>query len=156
MPFFISWPAKINAGQTDANSVIASIDLMPTLSKIGGFVGKTDYELDGEDISKVILTKKTFLRKKDIMWEFGRNRYFNFPKGHDRSLQLATRHKNFKFYTVPDGRKVELYDLKNDPTESKNIAAENPALVTKLTKKLTDWYCTNDKQMLKKHLVIDK
>jgi hypothetical protein len=45
---------------------------------------------------------------------------------------------------------VELYDLKNDPTESKNIVAENPALVSLLTKKLTDWFRTNDKQMLKK------
>jgi arylsulfatase A-like enzyme len=150
MPFFISWPAKINAGQTDTNSVIASIDLMPTLSKIGGFVGKTDYVLDGEDISKTILAKKTYQRKKDIMWEFGRNKYYNFPKGDDRSLQLATRHKNFKFYTVPDGSKVELYDLKKDPTERENIAAENPELVTRLTKKLTYWFRTNDKQMLKK------
>jgi arylsulfatase A-like enzyme len=147
MPFFISWPAKIKPGQLDNTSVISSVDIMPTLSKIGGYVSSTSYQLDGEDISKVFLTNKSYKRKTDLMWEYGRNKSFNYPKGEDRSLQLAMRYKNFKFYTVPDGSKTELYNLETDPSETKNIANELPKLVLILTKKLTNWYKLNDKQM---------
>ncbi len=147
MPFFISWPAKIRAGQSDNQSVIASIDLMPTLSKLGGYIEKSEYNIDGEDISETFFSDKEYKRKNDLMWEYGRNISFNYPKGEDRSLQLATRYKNYKFYTVPNGSKVELYDLKLDPTESDNIANKNPKLASKLSKKLTEWYKTNDKQM---------
>ena len=152
MPFFISWPAKIKPGQIDTESVIASVDIMPTLSRIGGFISSTGYQLDGEDISKVFLSNKNYKRKNDLLWEYGRNKTFNYPKANDRSLQLAIRYKNFKFYTVPDGSKTELYNLKTDPTESENIVTEQPKLVQKLTKKLTDWYRLNDKQMLKNQI----
>lgn len=148
MPFFISWPSHIKAGQVDSLSIISSIDIMPTLSQLGGFVAKDYYKLDGEDISKSILSNKIHNRKNDLKWEYGRNGVFNYPDVVDRSLQLATRYKNFKLFTVPDGSKIELYDLKNDPTESNNIANRNPRLVSKLTKRLTEWYRINDKQML--------
>ena len=149
MPFFISWPAKIKPGQIDNQSVIASIDIMPTLSKLAGLKGEVNKIIDGEDISKSFLSNKIYKRKNDLIWEYGRNKTFNYPNGNDRSLQLATRYKYYKFYTVPDGSKVELYDLKNDPSESRNIADKQPKLVLKLTNKLTEWYRLNDKQMLK-------
>lgn len=150
MPFFISWPAQIKAGQTDSKSVIASIDLMPTLTNIAGATNVTHHDIDGENISKAFLTNKVYSRKKDLRWEYGRNATFNYPQKVNRSLQLAIRHKNFKLYCNADGSVTELYDLKSDPNETTDISAKNKKLTDKLTKQLVKWYSDNDKEMLHK------
>lgn len=148
MPFFISWPAQIKSGQIDKASVIASIDLMPTLTKIAGAKHTTNHRLDGENISKAFLTNKTYSRKNDLRWEYGRNDTFNYPQKVNRSLQLAIRHKNFKLYSNVDTSLTELYNLESDPNETTDISTENKKLAKKLSKKLQKWYLKNDKEML--------
>lgn len=150
MPFFISWPAKIKKGQTDSQSVIASIDLMPTLTQIAGASHVTQHELDGENISRAFFTNMIYQRKKDLCWEYGRNATFNYPQKSNRSLQLAIRHKEFKLYSNADGSITELYNLKSDPNETKNISADHKRLTKKLSRQLVDWYNDNDKEILKR------
>lgn len=148
MPFIIRWPERIEGGQIDSTSVIASVDLLPAICKIAGAKVTDKYKVDGEDISKALISGRPYKRKRDLFWEYGRNQRYNFPSGADRSLQLAIRHKNWKLFTNPEGSKAELYDLSKDPEEGTDLFASHSKLAGKLQVKLISWYKKNDKEQL--------
>ncbi|MEH0152889.1 sulfatase-like hydrolase/transferase [Limibacter armeniacum] len=146
MPFIVHWPKKVQAGQVDSASVIASIDLLPTLCKIANAQLPEHFQPDGEDISKSWLRKKSYEREQDLFFEYGRNEDFKYPKnGTDRSLHLAVRHGDWKLFATPDGKTVELYNLKSDPTESHNLVQEKQEIVKELLPKLLSWFASSDK-----------
>ncbi|MEL7119523.1 MAG: sulfatase-like hydrolase/transferase [Bacteroidota bacterium] len=148
MPMLVKWPSKIAAGTTNS-SLIASIDLFPTICKITGATIPKTNDLDGENFAKALIQQAQYKRKKELFFEFGRNEHFNFPKTkNDISPQLMVRKDHWKLFASSDGSVVELYDLKADPNEQNNVAKENPKLVKKLKAKLLQWYVHNDKQAI--------
>ena len=79
-------------------------------------------------------------RRKSLFWEYGRNdEFFNFPKGRDRSPNLALREGKWKLLLQADGSQVELYDLDEDKFETENLAEEQPETVDRLSKELRNW-----------------
>ena len=150
MPFIVRWPGTIKGNKVDNNSVIAAIDILPTVCNIAGIKDQSSFSFDGEDASVAFSSNTVFTRKKDLFWEYGRNKNYNYPKGENRSLQLATRFKNYKFYTNLQGDNVELYDLVSDPNEAKDISKLNPELIQKLKSETLAWFQQTDKKYLKK------
>ena len=146
MPFIVHWPEVVEGGQVDSTTVLAAMDLLPTLCRIAGASLPTTHVLDGEDMSKAFTGAKPCQRENDIFWEYGRNERYNYPVAGDRSPQLAIRHGKWKFYTNPDGGKTELYDLEADPKEEENLAGKNPALAHELKQKAIAWYNRYDKE----------
>ena len=59
----------------------------------------------------------------------------------------AIREGDFKLIQYFANEKVELYNLKDDPAESKNLAAKSPEVTQRLLKKLTGWRKENNAQM---------
>lgn len=99
-----------------------------------------DYRSSGEDMSKALLGKAS-ARKGDLMWDFGRNASFNFPRdAYHRSPSLAIRRGDWKLLVNPDGTNAELYDLSKDANETQNLAAEHPGLTEELSKSLLAWW----------------
>ncbi len=80
MPFMVRWPDKVKAGEIDKTSLIFAADLLPSLCKIAGANLPKGHSWAGEDMSKVLIGKPQ-KRKKDMMWDFGRNKYFAQLKG---------------------------------------------------------------------------
>ncbi|MEM9986795.1 MAG: sulfatase-like hydrolase/transferase, partial [Bacteroidota bacterium] len=149
MPFFVHWPAQIKAGQVDSSSLLASIDLLPTLCRLTETALPSSHRLDGEDVSNTFLTGQTYRRQQPIFFEYGRNERYNYPKDSaDRSLQLAVRSTKWKLYTTPDGSSVELYDLASDPKESQEVSASHPDLVQELKPLLIEWFEQNDQSLI--------
>lgn len=143
MPFIICWPGTIKAGKTDNENVVSSVDIYPSLCKITGAKQIEGYEYSGEDMSLVLLGLKSQKRTKDLMWDFGRNKYFNKPSRlNQRSPHLAIRRGNWKLLVNSDGQHAELFDIKNDPHETTNIADQYPELVKEMSKTVIDWYFT--------------
>lgn len=145
MPFIAWWPGTIEGGQTDNKSVIASIDLLPSLAGLIGYDLKQQL-VDGENILSALLGSEKYTRKNDLYFEYGRNPTFNFPiDSMDKSPHLAVRNGQWKLLATSDGSIAELYDLAIDPTESKSVADQHPQHTAKLTSQLLSWYKATDK-----------
>jgi arylsulfatase A-like enzyme len=151
MPFFIRWPEKIKSGQTDNQSIISAIDLFPTLCEIGGAEMPGYFSFDGEDLSHVFLRDERLNNERKIFWEYGRrNPKMSIPKDSlDQSPVLAVRQGDWKCLTSFDGNRIELYNLRTDPNERKNVSSENMELANQLKKDMISWFIETDKSELK-------
>lgn len=139
LPFIVRWPGHTAQGKTDQQSVISANDLFPTFSKLAGAKMPAGFAFPGKDRSKVFMGKSTD-ESRTLYWEYGRNNEsFAFPKGRDRSPNLAIREGNWKLLMNFDGTSVELYNMETDFLETKNVASEKPELTEKLKTKLLNW-----------------
>jgi len=128
------WPAKVPAGRRDETSVLTGVDWLPTVCALAG-VPLPDIRPDGEDVSDV-LTGAARTRRTPIYWEWrgnvaGDKTYCPPP--------MAIREGNYKLLIRFDGGGAELYDIPADPGETKNLAAQHPDIVRKLSDKLLAW-----------------
>lgn len=144
MPFIIKYPKKIKPGTINSESVICSIDLYPSLCSMVGINMEQGISVDGQDFSDVLLGNSCRKRDGDLMWDFGRNEYFNFPKdGYHRSPHLAIRRGEWKLLVNSDGSDIQLYNLENDGFEENDIAENNKDIVKVLSRTVIDWYNSN-------------
>ena len=117
MPFIISWPGHIPAGTTDEISVISSVDMLPTLAKLGHVSIPKNYKGDGVDKSQV-LPGKPASRQQDLFWEYGRNNIaFRYPEGKDKSPNLAIRSGDWKLMMNNDETDIQLFNIKRINTK---------------------------------------
>jgi len=139
MPLIVRWPGHVPAGGTDSISVLNSTDLFPTLSSIASAEVPANYKGDGENRTDVLMGNPS-PRAKDMYWEYGRNDYaFNYPKGRDRSPNLAIRSGKWKLLMDYQRDNVVLYDMENDRYETTDVAESHPKIVDELRTKLYTW-----------------
>ncbi len=139
LPFIARWPGRVPAARVDESSVLAAVDLLPTLATIADAKLPVNYAGDGEDISAALLGQ-VHTRRKTIFWEYGRNeKIFAYPKPPDRSPNLAMLDGNWKLLMNADGTGAELYDLLADSNEKKNLANAQPERVAKMKAALLEW-----------------
>lgn len=133
-PCIVVWPGKVKPG-TSNDALLQSVDWYPTLLAMCGLKPHADLKLDGFDQTSTLLGGKPV-----------RERVFcHFPHGSDKQAEnipgfLPSTYvrngdwKLIRFYADnPDGSdRFELYHLKDDLGESKNLAAEKPELVKEM------------------------
>ena len=130
IPLIIAWPDRIPAGKR-VSAPVQSVDLMPTLFELAGL----DWQgpLQGYSLLPLITGNGRF-RRKAIYGESSVCGY-QCPDGSTPVwLNMVSTPKYKLIETVtPDGaQSYNLYDLQDDPSEKKDIAAQFPAEVTRL------------------------
>lgn len=130
IPFIASWPGKIKSNQT-SDTLISTVDLLPTLAKISGATSPTS-TLDGEDISPLFFKPSATLRRNALYWHYPHYHRQGQPSG-------AIRDGDFKLIEFFNDQSIEVYDLKNDIGEQHNIALKQPELTASLLSKLRQW-----------------
>jgi arylsulfatase A-like enzyme len=67
--------------------------------------------------------------------------YWHYPHYHGSTWRpgASIRDGDWKLIKFYDYEKVELYNLKNDPSESKDLSKQNPDKTQKLENKLIAW-----------------
>jgi arylsulfatase A-like enzyme len=137
---FLAWgPGVIPAGGVNETTVLAAVDLLPTLCTLCRAEPPKGYAPDGEDLSPALLGK-TSKRSKPVFWEYGRNnKSFAYPAGKDRSPNVALREGDWKLLVNADGTGAELYDLSADPKEATNRATAELEVTRRLTDAALKW-----------------
>ena len=111
MPFIARWPNKIKAG-SKTDHISAFWDFLPTACDIAGV--KPSAKNDGISYLPALLGNKDPQKHDYLYWEF------NEGKG---PIQALIQGDWKLIYFVNDH--YELYNLKEDPSESKNLYAQN-------------------------------
>jgi len=140
VPFIVWGPELAPVGRTNDTTVLSSVDLFPTLCKLCGAALPQDYKSDGEDLSAALLGKAPH-RSKPLFWEYGRNeKHFRYPrKPEDRSPNVAIREENWKLLVNGEGSDAQLYNLTQDPNESRNVIADHADVAGRLKSAALDW-----------------
>ncbi|NOR27956.1 MAG: sulfatase-like hydrolase/transferase [Lutibacter sp.] len=122
VPMITKWPGKIKEGSS-TNHISAFWDFMPTVAEIIG-VDKPK-NIDGISYLPSLLNKDTQEKHEYLYWEY------NYKGG-----RIAVRKDNWKavkYNALKNvNRKIELYNLESDPSETTNIANEFPEVVAEL------------------------
>ena len=121
VPFFVHWPARIKGGSVDMETVLAGVDLLPTLATI--VQAQTPEDLDGIDLSAAWLGQPQ-QRAGPIYWN-------------DRPGWSALRDKQWKAHL--QGKKFRLYDLLKDPSESEDLSRDYPEVAGRYFNALKKW-----------------
>ena len=112
-PLLIRWPGKIRAGSVN-NSMTQAIDYAPTMLGAAGI--ETPSFMQGINLIPLLTGKQKALPRKSLYYH-----YYEDKADHTVLQHLGIRGERYKliyFYTVNEW---ELYDLKNDPQEQKNL-----------------------------------
>ena len=122
VPLIARWPGKIKP-KSQSDHVSAFWDMMPTLADLAGTETKTKH--DGISFVPELLGTGNQETHKSLYWEL-----FEYGK-HNRAVRMGKwKGVIANFYK---SSKMELYDLVNDPEETKNVADQHPEIVKKLS-----------------------
>jgi len=112
-----SWPGVIPRGRV-SNHPWAHWDMMPTLAEIAG--GHVPSGIDGMSMVRA-LSGVSQPAHEFLYWEF-----------HERGFQQAVRMGQWKAVRLKKDAPLELYNLAADPIEQRDVAAANPAVVSRI------------------------
>ena len=116
VPTAVRWPDHIAPG-TVLDLPVSNLDWYPTLLKLAGVASPKGEIIRGRDISGTLLGEKTSW--PDVC--YGEYSTHHQSKTHMRMIR-TTNWKLVRDFLNPE--RDELFDLKNDPAESRNVIAE--------------------------------
>ncbi len=130
---------KAKQGTVNTTSVFAAFDLPPSLLNISGIAAEK-IQFDGENVALALLGKEETSRQAPLFWRRPPDRKTVDGKPGVLLPDLAMREMDWKLLCNYDGSEPQLYDLKLDRGEQRNLAAEHHELVARMTAKLLAWH----------------
>lgn len=132
MPCIICWPGKIPAGRT-CDEVLTSMDLLPTLAHIAG-AALPRQAIDGHDVRPLLFAEAGATSPWD---EQGFCYYMleqlQAVRAGPWKLYLPLERKYIALSRKTAAAPAALYDVRNDPGETREVAHEHPTVVARLT-----------------------
>ncbi len=138
VPWIMRWPGRIKPSTTCAEPIL-SVDLCPTLLELAGAKAEPGYPLDGVSVTRLLLGEgQAKLDRPAVYWHFpgylgsGKDVWRTTPAG-------AIRMGDWKLLEFFEDRRLELYNLREDIGEKKDLAKANPEKVKELHTRLKAW-----------------
>lgn len=137
VPYIFRWTGKI-APATVSDEPINSVDLFPTLLAVAG-AEPPRQPLDGVSYANLLTAEgQTRLSREAIFWHFPG--YLGAGEGTWRTTPVSViRARDWKLLEFFEDGRLELYNLHDDLSESKNLASQMPDKVRELHMRLTAW-----------------
>jgi len=132
VPFFVRWPSVIKPGMK-IDKLAAHIDVFPTLLQATGAIRPAARpvaaQIDGKSLCPLFNDSKPAWSERTL--------FFQWHRGERAELynNCAAREQRYK---LVNGR--ELYDLQEDPAESKDISAAQPERVASMRAAYEEWF----------------
>lgn len=141
-PCIIAWPKMIKPA-SKSDEIISSIDFFPTMLEMADISPKQKTSFDGESIVP-ILTQKGKLKRSEIFCHFPH--YVLATKNIPSTYVRQGNWKLIRFYGEGPNRTnaYELYNLKNDISETTNLADKMPEKVKALDALITNHLAETD------------
>ena len=122
VPMIASWPGHIKPG-SKSDHISAHYDMLATFGEVAGYESPEDS--DGISILPTLLSQEDQTNHEFMYWEFP-----------EYGGQVAIRMDNWKVIRQnlkndKEEPTLELYNLKEDPTETTNVAAAHPDIIKK-------------------------
>ena len=127
VPAVFRWPGRLPAGSVCHEPVI-STDILPMILHATAQPLPADRVLDGVDPAAT-LAGRTRSPHELLFWEFTQA----------RKTMSAVRDRQYKLIRQHTTESFELYDLINDPAETKNIIGSKPAIARALEAAYVRW-----------------
>jgi len=153
VPLIVRWPGRAKAGTTSPVPV-HTIDHYPTLMAAAGARPPEGHKLDGISMVPLLEGSRT-LRREALYWYtptytlmYGRTpcswvRAGDWKLIHWFGDYLAPQGytpDNMPYGKLVTGPRWELYNLKEDPSESRDLAGAQPGKVAELKRRLEGWW----------------
>lgn len=132
VPMIVRWPGVVKPGSV-SDTPVSSVDHFPTLADIAG---ATPANVDGVSLTPILRQQPGFSREA-IYWHYP---HYNF---HQPQIPMrpagAVRKGDFKLIEFYEDNHVELYNLREDIGERRNLARSNRAKTAELRADLDAW-----------------
>jgi len=129
-PFIVRWRGRIAAGKT-CDRVVGFEDILPTFTELAGAKDTTPKNVDGISFARTLLGNKQ--EPRPFL-------YREFPAYGGQQCLRVGDWKAVRQNLLPRGKgkkvesnvSIELYNLKDDIAETRDVAAQHPDIVAKL------------------------
>jgi arylsulfatase B len=131
VPFFIHWPKGGLVGGRDVKPITAHVDVVPTLIDLCGVKPPPGVKFDGTSIRPLLEDRLSSRKWPDRILVTDSQRVKDPIKWRKSSVMTSD-------WRLINGQ--ELYAIKTDVGQKKDVAAKNPKVVARLTKFYEDWW----------------
>ncbi|MCA9090866.1 MAG: sulfatase-like hydrolase/transferase, partial [Planctomycetaceae bacterium] len=133
VPCAVWWQGIESPGRT-CDEPVLSMDFYPTLAELAGANLPARQPIDGVSLIP-FLNRSGTLNREAVYW--------HFPCYIGRGEPCSTiRAGDWKLIQKFEDKSVELFNLHDDPGESRNLAQSNPDKTHQMLSLLTDWQST--------------
>jgi arylsulfatase A-like enzyme len=131
VPFVIRWPGVTKPGSV-VDAAVSSIDVFPTLVAAAG--AQAPGKVDGVSFRPALEGGKLPAREGDAL-------FWHYPHYANQGSKPsgAIRAGDYKLIEFYETGRLELFDVKKDLSESRNLAADKPDVVKDLAARLEAW-----------------
>jgi len=147
VPMIFSWKGKLETNKKSFER-ISNIDFYPTIKNIIGHKNK-NLKLDGLDLNPIFRGKK--LKERALFFHFPVYlEAYNVQKDDGKDPLFRTRpgsviiKGDWKLHHYFEDNELELYNLSDDMSESKNLSKINKEITTRLYNDLDFWRTSNN------------
>ena len=129
VPFYVYWPAKGLDDGRDVDQLAAHIDVLPTLVEALDLQKPRAAPIDGTSLLQAIEGDTEVLRDRTVLVHSQRIEY---PEKWRKSSVMTDQWRLVNQH--------ELYDIKTDPGQQNDVAANNEAVVAELQAAYESWW----------------
>lgn len=142
VPFFIRWPNGKLTGGRDIDEMALHIDLLPTFIDLCGLNAPEGVKFDGTSIAHLMSDTPEPMPDRIQFLQY---------RQHTDPPEKWTNAVMTKQWRLVSG--TELYDIKADPGQEHDIAAERPDVVERLRNAHEEWWLEIEPQLSEYHPV---
>ncbi|MGJ8695242.1 MAG: sulfatase-like hydrolase/transferase [Verrucomicrobiaceae bacterium] len=132
VPMFLHWPKEVKAGRKFAYPVSA-LDFYPTFAGLAGVELPEGKELDGVNLWEDFQAGRDPRGEKALF----------FARHREQHTEVGARLNGWKIFRYGTTGDWQLYDLKEDVGETKDVSAKHPELVESMVKGVAQWTKTH-------------
>jgi len=134
VPMIVKWPGVVKPG-SECDERVIGIDLYPTFCEMAGLPLPKGQKLDGQSLAPLLMGKGEF-KDRALYWYYPHYTHAVGPY----AAVIDGGWKLIRYFNDADGGAYELYDLRFDPYEYKDLSEDQPEKVAALNGKLDAWF----------------